>query len=40
MPPKTKFILEADEARAVAAFLKVVDAQNKVIGKTRQINRE
>jgi len=37
---KTTFILEADAAKAVNAFLKVVDAQNKAIDGTRKMSRE
>jgi len=37
---KTKFILEADQAKAVGAFLKVVDAQKKTERGMRNINRE
>lgn len=40
MATKTTFILEADEAKAVGAFLKVVDAQDKTIAKSRQMSRE
>jgi hypothetical protein len=38
--PKTTFILEADEAKAVGAFLKVVDAQNKSTDAMRKMGRE
>jgi len=37
---KTKFILEADEARAVHAYLKVVEAQRKATDGQRKVNRE
>ena len=37
---KTKFILEADEAKAVQAYLKVVEAQNKATAGMRKMNRE
>ncbi len=37
---KTSFILEADEAKAVAAFLKVVEAQGKATEGLRKMNRE
>lgn len=37
---KTKFILEADQAKAVSAFLKVVEAQDKTARGLKNINRE
>lgn len=37
---KTKFVLEGDEAKAVAAFLKVVDAQDKTTGGMRKMARQ
>lgn len=37
---KTTFILEADEAKAVKALLKVVDAQNKATAGMRKMGRE
>lgn len=37
---KTKFILEADQAKAVGAFLKVVEAQDKTTRGMRKMNRE
>jgi len=37
---KTSFILEADEAKAVQAYLKVVEAQNKATEGQRRMNRE
>jgi len=40
MAAKTTFVLEANEAKAVAAFLKVVDAQDRTIAKNRQMSRE
>jgi hypothetical protein len=40
MAQKTTFILEADEAKAVNAFLKVIDAQTKTADGMRKITRE
>ncbi len=40
MAAKTKFILEAEEAKAVRAFLKVVDAQKKATQGTKNLTRE
>ncbi len=40
MAAKTTFILEANEAKAVNAYLRVVDAQNKAITGTRKLTRE
>jgi len=37
---KTTFVLEADEAKAVAAYLKVSDAQKQNIDNMRRMNRE
>jgi len=40
MAQKTTFILDADEGKAVNAFLKVVDAQKKATDGMRKMNRE
>lgn len=40
MAAKTTFVLEADEAKAVRAYLRVVDAQNKATDGLRKMNRE
>lgn len=37
---KTQFILEADEARAVQGFLKLIEAQDKTTAGLRKMNRE
>jgi len=40
MANKVLFNLEAEDAKAVQAFLRVVDAQGKAANKTREMNRE
>lgn len=37
---KTKFIMEAEEAKVVQALLKILDGQKKVENQTRKINKE